>query len=460
MKDIIRTPTPYTETSIKNAYDQFGRRVEHLRILDNAYFTGRTGTEAKLAKLSVNYCKYISDTKASFVAGIPPVYEADAEDVKGQEIVDLYNEQTLATLDQQLVKDASRYGRGIELEYMDMVDNALTPQSVQVSPLDGFIAYDQTLNPKPVFGAIHYAVERDDGTVDDFLDVYDDKEVVRYQMTGAAESSAWVEVPGTRRLHGFSSVPMVEYLNNPDCIGDFEPILDLQTSLNEMLSDRIRDKNRFASAIMVAKGMSFGDSDEEVDEVMGTVKEDEYISIPRDSDLTYLTKVFDEASVQILVDDVTTNIHKITGIPDLSDENFASNTSGVAMKYKLLGLLNVSQALEAEFRKGFRRRCRLYSSAMFGDAGADVRSMDVKFRFNLPTDPSFEAQSLQIFIQNGLLSRETALGFVPYVDDVQEELERIRGEEEEQDARQRRQEVDFLNGNLGQDMTPEDEDDI
>ena len=43
MKDIIRTPTPYTETSIKNAYDQFGRRVEHLRILDNAYFTGRTG---------------------------------------------------------------------------------------------------------------------------------------------------------------------------------------------------------------------------------------------------------------------------------------------------------------------------------------------------------------------------------------------------------------------------------
>ena len=86
--------------------------------------------------------------------------------------------------------------------------------------------------------------------------------------------------------------------------------------------------------------------------------------------------------------------------------------------------------------------------------------MDVKFRFNLPTDPSFEAQSLQIFIQNGLLSRETALGFVPYVDDVQEELERIRGEEEEQDARQRRQEVDFLNGNLGQDMTSEDEDDI
>lgn len=468
MKDIIRTPTPYTEVSIMNAYEEFRKRVERLRILDNAYFTGRTGREDKKAKLTVNYCKYISDTKAAFVAGIPPAYEADANDAKGQEIVEAFDEQTLPRLDQQLIKDASRYGRALEVEYMEDEGGALVPRSTQVSPLDGFIAYDQTLNPKPVFGAIHYAYKNDDDTVDDYLDVYDDTQVVRYRLTGPEGSSSWVEVSGSRRLHGFQSVPMIEYLNNPDGIGDFEPVLDEQTSLNEMLSDRIKDKNRFASAILVAQGFVLGDTDEEVSESMGQLKEDEYISIPRDAGLNYLVKTFDEASVQILVDDVTTNIHKITGIPDLSDENFASNTSGVAMKYKLLGLLNIAQSVEAEFRRGFRTRCTLYSGAMFGDSGADVRKMNIRFRFNLPTDPSFEAQSLQIFIQNGLLSRETALAYVPYVDDVAEELKRIEAEEQVKAERQRQAEEDLIDKELrkmrgqgdDEEPVPEDEDEI
>lgn len=460
MKDIIRVPKNWTEQSIKNAYAMFMQRRRRLLQLDRAYFTGEVGVENQ--PYVSNNCKYISDTKSSYVAGIPPAYSCDEDDLKGKEIIDLYRAQIKPQLDQDLVSICSRYGLAFEACFCEATIGgsgsvSLVPKSAAVSPLDGFVAYDESLDPDSVFGAIHYVEVDDKMVVTHYLDIYDDRVKQRFKLSGEGDTSSWTKI-GPETVHGFDRVPIIEYRNNPDMTGDFQSILPLQKALNEILSDRVKDKNRFASAIMVGKGIALGDTDDEVDESMGRIKDQEYLSVPRDASLEYLVKTFDESSVQILVDYIKGEMHKISGIPDMTDEQFAANSSGVAIQYKLLSLNNLAQSLVTQFQMGFLRRCKLYSYVLFGDNGANVDHMTITFRFNAPADSSYDVQTMQMYVQNGAMSVRTMIENNPFVDDVSEEMERITAEKDDADARLRRQEEDSVNLSL-RDMISDEVDD-
>ena len=189
MKDIIRVPKEYTLKSIKNAYDQFIRRRTRLADLDRAYDTGQVGTTHHA--YVVNNCKTIADTKSSYIAGIPPTYSAAEGDDKGEMILDLFKRQVKQQMDQEITNLCSIYGLAFEVAYLEQeVDPetgslTVTPKSVELSPMDGFVAYDETLDPDSVFGAIHY-MEVDDNRVEHhYLDVYDKREYIRFKMDGA-----------------------------------------------------------------------------------------------------------------------------------------------------------------------------------------------------------------------------------------------------------------------------------
>ncbi|MBE6524476.1 MAG: phage portal protein [Thermoplasmata archaeon] len=442
MEDIIRTPTEITPKSIKNAYNQFMHRLQRMVHLDRAYDTGQVGEEP--VRCVSNYCKYISDTKSSYVAGNPPQYTVAEGDDKAAEMVDLFRHQTKEEVDQRLVSDASIFGRAFEVCYCDVEEGKLIPKSATISPLHCFVAYDFGLNPDSVFGAVHYMEKDENNTEVHYLDVYDAVNVTRYKLISGSFS-----VIIDSRPHGFDRVPIIEYRNNATMRGDFEPVLSLQDAINHVLSDRVKDKNRFASAVLMAKGVSFGDDPEEVDESMGKLKDVEFVSIPKDADLSYLVKTFDEASVQILVDDIKADLHKISRIPDLSDQAFASNSSGVAIKFKLQGLNNLAQSLIAQFNKGFKRRCKLYSYVLFGSVDAvEVESMRIVFRFDIPADIINEANALNTYIQAGILSRRTAMENCPYVEDVAIEEERIDQEKDSDLERSLRSEMDPMVNNM------------
>ena len=465
--NMIRVPEDYTGRTLKRAYDEFLARIPRLRELRRAYTEGRVGPDPKKGPcITANYCKHVSDLKSAYVAGIPPVYSAGTEqdpDPKGQEIVDLFEYQSKARMDQGIVNTLSRYGVAYEVAFQEaerdgrgVPTGRLVPKSVESSPFDTFVAYDQTLDPDSVFGAIHYGFVDDDGDEEHYLDVYDKVNVTRHRLDTGAGFFAPVEEP---RPHGFDRVPITEYRNNPDGMGDFEPVLDLQKAVNSLLSSRIHDKERFANAVVVSKGFYMGETQEEVEETLQTVMDQTYIGIPRDAEMDYLTVTFDEAGVQVLADSVVSQIHKIARIPDLTDEAFAGNASGVAIKLKLQGLNTLAQSVVSEFDAGFRRRCKLYSYAMFGEDGADIDHMGITFRFDLPADLLTESQVLSNYLNAGVISRRTAMESVPYVDDIEEEERRIEAERQAESDRQARMEQDILmQGLRSQGAVPEDED--
>ena len=427
--DMIRTSEEVTDISIKAAYKEFEARCDRLRALDRAYRTGQVG---EAVEYPVNKCRYISDTKTAYTCAIPPTYDTDEDDENAERIVEMFRDEVKEQTDQAITGLCSRFGRAFELVYLVDRDGQLVPDSEAVSPLDAFVAYDGALKPDSVFGAVHYVRERENGTAIHYLDVYDRAE--RTTWTQGESGKGWAK--GESIPHGFDRVPLIEYRNNSEAFGDFEGVMPIQEALNHVLTDRVIDKDKFAEAYLVSKGFWFGDTAEEVKESITRLKDQKVIGLPKDADLSFLTKAMDESSVQVLVDDLTAELHTISQIPDLSDESFAANASGVAMRYKLLGLSNLCEAFLVQHRKGFVRRCKLYSVALYGRKDAvDVSRMRCVFRFNLPVDEAYEAQALQQYMAMGVLSRRTAMQSCPYVEDVAQEEERIASEQSEYDRR-------------------------
>jgi SPP1 family phage portal protein len=108
----------------------------------------------------------------------------------------------------------------------------------------------------------------------------------------------------------------------------------------------------------------------------------------------------------------------------MTDENFASNASGVAMKYKLMGLENKVGVKETEFEKGLRRRIELVYSVMRKVNGEmDYLDINIVFTRNLPADLT---ESVDTVIKlDGVISDETRLALLPMDIDPAEELEKV-----------------------------------
>ena len=118
-------------------------------------------------------------------------------------------------------------------------------------------------------------------------------------------------------------------------------------------------------------------------------------------------------------------------MPRLSDEQFAGNLSGVAIAYKLWGLEQVTAIKERKFKRGLQRRVELITNMLRNQSGAayDYRDIDIQFRRNQPQNLPELADVVTKLSAD--LSRETRLKILPIVDNVQDEIDKLKAEDQE-----------------------------
>ena len=111
-------------------------------------------------------------------------------------------------------------------------------------------------------------------------------------------------------------------------------------------------------------------------------------------------------------------------------EQFANNSSGVAMAYKLLGLENKATEKESNFKKGLQRRFEIICNYLnVKGSSFDFRDISITFTRNKPIN---ELEAVQIAnMLKGLVSEITVLQNIPQVSDVTEEIERLEKEKED-----------------------------
>ena len=83
-------------------------------------------------------------------------------------------------------------------------------------------------------------------------------------------------------------------------------------------------------------------------------------------------------------------------VPDLTDEQFAGNVSGVAMRFKLLGLEQLTKIKERWFREGLRARLKLFCAflSLRGEPPVDADRVQIVFTRALPVNELEIAQTV------------------------------------------------------------------
>ena len=103
--------------------------------------------------------------------------------------------------------------------------------------------------------------------------------------------------------------------------------------------------------------------------------------------------------------------------------------SGIAIKYKLIGFENVSSSIVANMTKALQKRIELIC-AVLHLTGSDNTWRDVQIIFtrNLPENITDTAQAINQL--RGIVSDKTLLSLLPFIKDIDAELEQIQQEKE------------------------------
>ncbi len=367
-------------------------------------------------KLVANLPHYIVDTYNGFFTGIPPKVTLD--DKETNSLLQGWNdENSLQDKLSEISKQADIFGRSLAFVYQDEDSQTRIAYS---SPVNSFMVYDDTVSRQPL-AFVRYWKNTDGIQVG--MVYYSDKTI-------SFEGSKF----GDEMLNPYKMVPAVEFYGNEERQGVFDNVKTLIDELDRVLSQKANQVEYFDNAYLKILGVDLdqdGDGKPDAD-LIGN----QMIYSP-DADATnatvdFISKPDGDNMQEHIIDRLVSMIYQISMVANLNDEAFAGNSSGVALQYKLLPMRNMAANKERKFRQALRRLYRIVFSV--GTVLPEVHSEDWRelvftFKRNLPDDISNDADIAQRL--QGMVSQETLLSILPFVNDPQEEIKRINKEKQE-----------------------------
>lgn len=380
-------------------------------------------------KVVVNHAEYISDFATAYFMGNPIKYKVPESENRtdDDELTKAFKSADINQVDTDNTHNLSIMGSCIEYVYQNRDGKT---KSASLSPKEAFVVGDDTVEHYKLMG-VHRVPNMDEDNKQDGERVIVITNTRNYFYTYKNGELKEYEPDDSKSIQNlFNRVNLIEYLNKPKGKGDYENVLTLIDMYNLLQSDRINDKEQFVDALLVLYGQLAGDTSEEKIETARLLKEMGLLELGAENRAEYLSKTFNESEIEVLRKSVVSDIHKISKVPDLTDENFAGNSSGVAMKYKLLGLEQLAQTKEGYYRKGIKERIVLYANILnIKKIAVEVDDIEITFTRSLPTNLLEISQTVMNF--KGLVSDETLLKLLDFIEDVNAEMERIKEQKEE-----------------------------
>ena len=346
--------------------------------------------------LRVPFPRYITEVQTGYFLGVPPTlsYERPEE---GRIYADLPMDYLLFDIG----RDMSICGEGFALVWLEQSGVRVC----RCAPLTCFGIRGGEAG-EPLRAAVRL-FKRPDDTVCGML--YEEERVTPFTWDGqrVALGAPEENLPG--------HLALVPFNNNCQTCGDFEMVTGLLDAYNLLLSGAMDDMQSVANAFLALYGMQ-GTTQGDIDEANRT----RILSLAEGGRAEFVVKNLNHEALAQLESNLRRSILELSMTPDLSDERFAGNASGVAMQYKLWGIEQVRLAKERSFLDGLHRLLTALSGsfALLGTPVA-LEQGQVTFYKNLPQDHTALAGTLLSL--SPLLSKRTILEQLPWVKDAEEE---------------------------------------
>ena len=346
-----------------------------------------------------NYCKIIADTYSGYICGKPVSYTSNQPIDDIQECIN-YNDS--AAEDMLWCSNALIYGVAYELQWIDKYSQV---RYSQVSPLNSFAVYDNTLDSELLYFVRWYKTDNFNESDIYNIEVYSANDIKTYETHGLGGALKLIK----EEAHYFGDVPV--------------SVFNLNDAYNELQSSEIDDYNAFVDAFLTLEGV-----DAENDDI-AAMKENRVLILPVGSKAEWLTKNTNDTQITNMLENIKKNIFKVSACPDMADETFLAQ-SGTALAYKLVGFENVASSIVAQFTKAIQRRIELICNILNLKASdAMWRDININFVRNIPVNLTDIIQLVNNL--KGTVSDATLLSQLPFIDDVNAELEALQKQKEQ-----------------------------
>lgn len=384
-------------------------------------------------KIVCNHAKDISDTATGYFMSSPISYSAHEDKNKEavSRLTDAFDKAETDRTDSDNAHDMSVCGVAYEYIYAKKDKAELSIRNLEAE--NTFLVYDDTIEQNLLYGVYYYR----------FKDAINNTHCYRATVVTKNYKHEYVlECNGEKHVdveigvsHNMGDVPIVEYRNNKLCIGDFEQQISLIDAYNTVMSDRVNDKEQFVESLLVIYGALMGDDAEEVSNVVKILKENGLLELPGDAKAEYIARTLDELGMETLRKAIKEDIYTFSHVPNLTDENFVGNSSGVAMEYKLLGLEMITKEKEKYYRMGLMRRIELFCNYMnIKSININPNMVKIDFSRSLPKNMLELAQMISNL--KGTVSQETLISQLDFVEDASSEIKKVKAENNENMKRQ------------------------
>lgn len=398
-------------------------------------------------RVTAGFPKFITNTRVGYSVGNPIKFQYNEDKGKDDDLEEALAEFNIRNDEEYhekvMKKNLSVTGRAYELEYIKQDTNEVAIRPID--PANAFVVYDTTIEQHSLFAVRYYLIDYQNQPKY-YAEVYTDDSI--YYFSDGKTPGSDLKLDNAEE-HYFFSVPLTEYINNDERMGDWEASLDKIDAVDKAVSEMANSQEDFANSILKIVGDfdvtdSNGNTSEhpQIDrknaimwlkpEVRNDINGSSSVITP---DAGYITKDVNVSEWKVYVDWLSAQIHKDTNTPDTSDENFASNASGVAILYKLWGSDQERSIQESLYTRGLMRRLRVLGNYLevTGQISSadDVENYKIMYTPNLPKNDTETLQNAQVLANLGTESKQTIREVVQKYTGINSDTEEQRVEDED-----------------------------
>lgn len=304
---------------------------------------------------------------------------------------------------------------------------------MRLSPEDVILVYKNSSTKELQYAIRLYDIDTEDNkTTTHYAEVYDSTGYDVFKCSHGENISitrgrAITGYAFDKRVsHIYGRIPIVTMYNNEEKMSDLERIESLVNDYDKVLSDVSNEFEAFRNAYLMLKNMVAGEG------ALSKLKEEGILEVMENGDAKFLTKQIQTDAIENHLDRLEKNIYKFSQVPDLSDENFAGNLSGVAIRFKLFGLETKCIIKERKMEKAIRDLFRVISSPLrvITSREVDVINLKVEFTRNVPNNITELVDTVNKL--DGKVDKETLLALLPFIDNPKDVLEKLKKDIEEE----------------------------
>ncbi len=387
-------------------------------------------------KIAHGFARYISNMATSYFIGKPIKYTA--EDEEYQELLNKELENNyIGAVNYEASKESSKKGIAFLLLFLDE-GGVLRIQKCDAETV--IPVYSPRLG-EFLEGAVRLWDEYDiDGNLlAQNAALYDKKEVWTFKRKASSGQFHLEDVEN----HMFDDIPVIVIWNNEEACGDYGPHIPLIDAYDKAQSDTANDMEYFSDAYLCIAGASElmeaagTGASEDADTKAADLRKNKILFLDEKGQAEWLVKNINDTASENFKDRLYSDLFFLSQVPALSDESFAGNLTGVAIRYKLIGLEELAIMKQSKFEAAQKKLVKLVTEY-------------INLKYNKNFDPETVKQKYERnFIANdeeminnarnldGIISRDTQLQMLPsgIVPDSVKEKKKILEEHREEEQR-------------------------